>query len=110
MPSTPAATIPNRVRSPSETLKPANSMIASLGTGMQAHSSSISTKTPSSPTASMKSVAALTIGSRIASVIEAYGSAAARLSGSMRTRHVTRRTATSRRKLAGRWRASTIPS
>ena len=35
---------------------------------MQALSSSISTKTPITPTASMKSVAALTIGSRIASV------------------------------------------
>ena len=45
MPSTPAATTPNRVSSPSETLKPANSMIASLGTGMQADSSVISTKT-----------------------------------------------------------------
>ena len=62
LPSTPAATIPNRVRSPFETLKPANSMIASLGIGMQALSSVISTKTPARPAQSMKSVAALTIG------------------------------------------------
>ena len=34
---------------PSETLKPANSMVASLGIGMQALSSVISTKTPATP-------------------------------------------------------------
>ena len=67
MPSTPAATIPNRVMSPSETLKPAKSMIASLGTGMQADSSSIRTKTPITPAEPMKSVATLTIGSTILS-------------------------------------------
>ena len=49
MPSTPAATTPNSVSSPSETLKPANSMIASLGIGMQALSSVISTNTPAGP-------------------------------------------------------------
>ena len=88
--------------SPSETLNPANSMIASLGTGMQALSSSISRKTPITPTASMKSVAALTIGSRIASVTDARGSALRRLSGSMRAGHVTHRRAGFRRRLAGR--------
>ena len=73
MPRTPAATIPNSVMSPSDTLKPANSMIASLGTGMQALSSSIRTNTPIRPTESMKSVAASTIGSTKKSVTEAVG-------------------------------------
>ena len=68
MPSTPAATTPNRVRSPAATLEPAKSMIASLGTGRQADSSAISTKTAGSPVALMKSVPALTIGSRKKSV------------------------------------------
>ena len=49
MPSTPAATIPNRVSSPLETAKPAKSMIASLGTGMQADSRVISRKTADDP-------------------------------------------------------------
>ena len=43
-------------------------MIASLGTGRQADSSAISTKTAGRPVALMKSVAALTIGSRKKSV------------------------------------------
>src|SRR3954451_13462013 len=47
---------------PSETLKPAKSMIASLGIGMQALSAVISTNTPGSPRASMTLVAASTIG------------------------------------------------
>ena len=63
--------MPNIVRSPSETLKPAKSMIASEGMGMQADSSSIRMKTPIRPTASMKSVAASTIGSTMKSVTEA---------------------------------------
>ena len=46
LPSTPAAVMPSRVRSPSSTLKPANSIVASLGIGMLALSSSISTKIP----------------------------------------------------------------
>ncbi len=45
-PRTPAAVIPSRVRSPSSTLKPANSMVASLGIGMFALSTSISRKMP----------------------------------------------------------------
>ena len=45
-PATPAAITPNRVRSPSLTLKPANSIVASLGIGMQALPSIVSTKTP----------------------------------------------------------------
>ena len=73
--------------SPVETLKPANSIVASLGTGMQALSSSMSMKTPTTPTESMKSVATLTIES----MIDAAGSAACRLSGSMRVAEVTRR-------------------
>ena len=73
--------------SPSETLNPANSMIASLGTGMQALSSVISRKTPTVPTESMKSVAASTIGS----VIDAAGRVWMRLSGSMRGRTPYRR-------------------
>ena len=44
------------VRSPSATLKPAKSMIASLGTGMQADSSAIRMKTAGSPVELMKSV------------------------------------------------------
>ncbi len=47
---------------PSETLKPANSIVASLGIGMQALSSSMSTKMPARPMASITSVAALTSG------------------------------------------------
>ena len=68
MPSTPAATTPNRVRSPLETLKPANSMIASLGIGMQADSRVISTKTATTPAEPMNSVARSTIGSTTLSV------------------------------------------
>ena len=71
MPRTPAATIPNSVSSPFETLKPANSMIASLGTGMQADSSVISRKTPTTPAVPMNSVARSTIGSTTLSVSEA---------------------------------------
>ncbi len=65
LPATPAATMPNSVRSPVETLKPAKSMIASLGIGMQALSSVISTKTPARPAESMKSVAKFTTGLRM---------------------------------------------
>src|SRR5215204_2858475 len=54
--------MPNSVMLPSDTLNPAKSMIASLGTGMQALSSAISRKTPGSPRASMTLVAASTIG------------------------------------------------
>ena len=54
--------------SPSETLKPANSMIASLGTGMQADSSAISRKTAATPAEPMNSVATSTIGSTTLSV------------------------------------------
>ena len=56
-----------------ETLKPANSMIASLGTGMQADSSVISRKTAARPVEPMKSVATLTIGSTTLSVMLARG-------------------------------------
>ena len=69
MPSTPAATIPTRVSSPLETVKPANSMIASLGIGMQADSRAISRKTAASPVEPMNSVAALTIGLTTLSVM-----------------------------------------
>src|SRR3954468_3004712 len=96
LPATPATMIPIIVMSPVETLKPAKSMIASLGTGMQALSRTIRRKTPATPTLSMKSVAALTIGS----VIEASGSARWRLSGPMRVGHVTHRQALLHRKLA----------
>jgi hypothetical protein len=64
----------NRLYSPRDTLKPANSMVASLGTGMQALSRSISTKTPVSPIASTTSTATSTIGS----VIEARTGIAAK--------------------------------
>src|SRR3954468_3220063 len=65
LPATPAATTPNRVMSPWDTLKPAKSMMASLGIGMQALSRVISTKTPARPAESMKSVAKFTTGSRM---------------------------------------------
>ena len=48
---------------PSETLKPANSMVASLGTGMPALSRTISTKTPAGPSSATTSTATSTIGS-----------------------------------------------
>ena len=64
MPRTPAITMPTRVRFPCETLKPANSMIASLGIGMHALSSTIRMKTPHRPVELIRSVAALTIGWR----------------------------------------------
>ena len=63
MATEPTATAANRQYSPFETLKPANSIVASLGTGMQALSSTISTNTPARPMASTTSTAALTIGS-----------------------------------------------
>src|SRR5215203_2866409 len=53
----------NRLYSPLETLKPANSIVASEGTGMQALSSSIRTNTPGRPIASTTSTATSTIGS-----------------------------------------------
>ena len=71
MPSTPATMMPTRVSSPFETAKPAKSMIASLGIGMQADSSAISRKTAARPVEPMNSVAALTIGLRMKSVAEA---------------------------------------
>ncbi len=56
-------TIPTSVSSPLETLKPAKSMIASLGIGMQADSRVISRKTATTPAEPMNSVATSTIGS-----------------------------------------------
>src|SRR2546423_5431070 len=64
-PSTPAATMPKRVMFPSDTLNPANNMIASLGIGMQPLSSVMSTNTPASPIASMTLVARFTSGSKM---------------------------------------------
>ena len=52
-----------RLYSPFETLNPANSIVASLGMGMQALSSSMRTKTPGSPSAFTVSTANWTIGS-----------------------------------------------
>ena len=51
--------------SPSLTAKPANSIVASLGTGTQALSSVIRMKMPATPIASTTSTAKLTIGSVI---------------------------------------------
>src|SRR5688500_15737666 len=59
----------NREYSPSATRKPAKSIVASLGTGMHALSSSIRRNTPGSPSASTTSTARSTIGS----VSEAIG-------------------------------------
>ena len=64
----PTATAANREYSPFETLKPANSIVASLGIGMQALSSTMSRKTPGSPIASTTSTAKLTIGSVIEAI------------------------------------------
>src|SRR6476659_4481314 len=50
---------------PSDTLNPANSMIASLGMGMQALSRVMSTNTPARPSESMTLVAAVTSGSKM---------------------------------------------
>ena len=61
----PAATAAPRLKSPLDTLKPANSIVASLGTGMQALSATMSKKTPGSPSASTTSTATLTMGSVI---------------------------------------------
>ncbi len=55
---------------------------------MQALSSTMRMNTPTTPTESMKSVAALTIES----MIDAAGNAACRMAGSMRGGEVTRRT------------------
>ena len=65
MATDPTAVAANRLYSPFETLKPANSIVASLGTGMHALSSSMSTNTPGRPIASTTSTAAFTIGSVI---------------------------------------------
>ena len=48
-PASPARVIPSRVWSPLWTLKPANSITASLGIGMQALPAAISRKIPASP-------------------------------------------------------------
>ena len=63
LPRTPAATISNMVKRPSETSNPANSMIASLEVGMQALSRSINPKIPASPRSPITFVAKSTIGS-----------------------------------------------
>ena len=55
--SEPTTVTANRLYSPFDTLKPANSIVASLGIGMQALSRSISTKTPGRPIASTTSTA-----------------------------------------------------
>ncbi len=52
-----------RLYSPSETLKPANSIVASLGIGMHALSSSMRMKTPERPRSATTLVANSTIGS-----------------------------------------------
>ena len=62
----------NSEYSPSATLKPANSIVASEGIGRQALSPTISRKTPSSPISRTTSTAKLTIGS----VIDATSTAA----------------------------------
>ena len=62
MPATPAITISSSVNRPSATLKPANSMIASLEVGMQALSSSIRMKIPAVPRSPITFVAKSTIG------------------------------------------------
>ena len=73
MATEPTAVAMNRLYSPLETLKPANSIVASLGTGMQALSSSMRMNTPGRPMASTTSTATLTMGS----VIEARTNTAA---------------------------------
>jgi hypothetical protein len=53
----PTSVAATRLYSPRDTLKPANSMVASLGTGIHALSRSMSTNTPGSPMASTTSTA-----------------------------------------------------
>ena len=62
-PPNPTAVAANRLYSPFDTLNPAKSIVASLGTGMQALSSSMRMKTPGRPIASTTSTATCTIGS-----------------------------------------------
>jgi hypothetical protein len=52
--------IANRLYSPSDTLKPANSIVASEGTGMHALSSSMRPKIPAMPSSATTSVASVT--------------------------------------------------
>jgi hypothetical protein len=61
----PTAVAANREYSPRATLKPAKSMVASLGTGMHALSSTMRTKIPTSPSSATTETATSTIGSVI---------------------------------------------
>ena len=63
--ATPTKVAMNSEYSPSATLKPANSIVASEGIGRQALSPTISRKTPISPISPTTSTAKLTIGSVI---------------------------------------------
>ena len=65
MAATPTNVAMNSEYWPSETLKPANSIVASEGIGRQALSPTISRKTPSRPILSTTSTAKLTMGSVI---------------------------------------------
>ncbi len=56
LPATPTVTAPNRLMWCSLTAKPAKSMIASLGTGMQALSSTMSRNTAGRPQSPMRLV------------------------------------------------------
>src|SRR5436190_8345337 len=102
LPSTPAMTIPARVRWPCETLNPANSMMASLGIGMHALSATISANTPGRPVVLITWVASLTSGSRTSAIIggkrppeRLAAAAAAHVRG--RARSAVRRAPTMRR-------------
>ena len=75
--ATPTSVTANSEYSPSETLKPANSIVASEGIGMHALSATISRKTPGSPSLSITSTANWTSGS----VMEADEHGRARLAG-----------------------------
>ena len=61
-PASPASVTPISVWSPLETLKPANSITASLGIGMQALPAAISRKTPASPVSLITLTQKSTIG------------------------------------------------
>ena len=62
LPARPARVIPSRVWSPLETLKPANSITASLGIGMQARARRHQQEDPASPVLSMTLTQKSTIG------------------------------------------------
>ena len=69
-PASPASVIPISVWSPLETLKPPNSITASLGIGMQALPAAISRKIPARPVLSITLTQKSTIGPVMSAIEE----------------------------------------